>query len=226
VASRRAAEELIAQGRVRVDGRVADVLGTRVDPERARIEVDGRRISVAVGQRIIALNKPPGVVTTARDPQGRRTVLDLVPRDVRLFPVGRLDADSEGLLLLTNQGELAHRLTHPRYEIPRVYEAVVRGSVGPGTFSRLRRGVALPDGMAQPQSVRTKGRSVARTHLEIAMTEGRNREVRRMLEALGHPVLRLVRTEYGPISLGRLRQGTWRELTAAEIGALLEAVGL
>lgn len=226
VASRRASETLIAEGRVRVDGRVVTEMGTRVDPERARIEVDGRRIAAGERYVYLLLNKPAGVVTSARDPQGRTTVLDLVRAPVRVYPVGRLDAETRGLLLLTNHGDLAHRLTHPRHGVPRTYLAEVRGIPAAGTLERLRRGVRLEDGVARPIAVRERGRARGRAHLELVMAEGRKREVRRMLEALGHPVLRLVRTGFGSLTLGRLRPGQVRSLTAEEVGALLSSVGL
>jgi 23S rRNA pseudouridine2605 synthase len=226
VASRRAAEELIAAGRVSVDGEVVRVQGRRVDPARVRIEVDGERVNVARNFVIIAVNKPAGVITTAKDPHGRPTVLDLVRAPGRVYPVGRLDADTTGLLLLTNRGDLAHRLTHPRYQVPRVYLAAVRGIPDARALNRLRRGVHLEDGVARPSGVRLMRAGQRRAHLEITMTEGRKREVRRMLEAIGHPVLDLVRTAYGPIRLGRLRAGEWRVLPSREVGQLLEQVGL
>jgi 23S rRNA pseudouridine2605 synthase len=226
VASRRAAEGLITQGRVRVNGRVVDQLGSRVDPERARIEVDGRRVQAPKDFVYVALNMPSGVVSTASDPQGRRTVLDLVEAAPRLNPVGRLDADTSGLLLLTNHGELHHRLTHPRFQVRKTYEAEVEGVVQGETLQKLRLGVRLDDGFARAVSARERGRAKGRTHLEIVMTEGRKREVRRMLAAVGHPVRRLSRTAFGPISLAHLRSGTWRRLTSQEIGALLDLVGL
>lgn len=224
--SRRAAEELIAAGRVRVDGRVA-TLGDRADPRRARIEVDGERVAVNPERSYVALNKPAGVVTTMSDPQGRPTVRDLLKRaPSRVVPVGRLDVDTTGLLLLTNDGALAHRLTHPRWQVPRVYATEVRGEVGAAALRRLLAGVELDDGVARAQDARVAGRARGRTRLEITMAEGRKREVRRLLEAVGHPVVRLARVRYGPISLGRLPPGRWRALSPEEIGALLHSVGL
>lgn len=225
IASRRAAEELIAAGRVTVDGRPAS-LGDRADPARSRIEVDGERVAVNPRKRYYALNKPGGVVTTASDPQGRRKVTDLVRSDVRLVPVGRLDAETTGLLLMTNDGELVHRLTHPRWQVPRVYVAEVRGEVSRSTLERLRRGVRLEDGVARAKEVKVAGRIRNRSRVEITMTQGRKREVRRMLETAGHLVEQLARVRYGPISLGGLRSGTARELTPLEVGALLRTVGL
>ncbi len=226
VASRRASEELIEQGRVSVDGEVVRVQGKRVDPARARIEVDGSRINVDPRHEYLLLNKPAGVVTTARDPQRRPTVVDLVRPKARVYPVGRLDVDTHGLVLLTSHGALAHRMTHPRYQMPRRYVAEVRGVPNQAALRRLERGVRLADGPARAKAVRVTRRSSRRAHLEITMTEGRKHEVRRMMEAVGHPVLDLVRVGFGPLRLGRLRTGEWRPLTAAEVGKLLAAVGL
>lgn len=226
VASRRAAEEMIAGGHVSVDGRIVTEMGTRVDAERARIEVDGRRVAVDPAREYWILNKPPGVVTTARDPEGRPTVVELVPTRARVFPVGRLDAETTGLVLLTNDGALAHRLMHPRYGVARTYVAEVRGDVPRATVERLARGVRLEDGTARAISTRVLRRARARSQVEVTMGEGRKREVRRMLEAVGHPVLRLVRVSYGPLRLGSLRAGHARRLAAEEVGALLAAVRL
>lgn len=216
VASRRAAETLIREGRVRVNGRVAE-LGDSIDPESDRVEVDGR--PVTAGPVVwIALHKPPGHVTTRRDPQGRPTVYALLPPAYRtLLHVGRLDAASEGLLLFTNDGDGANRLLHPRYEVARVYEAEVRGVPSAEVVTRLLRGVELADGIARASSVRLlEPREADRGRLRLVLREGRNREVRRMLEAVGHPVLRLRRTRYGPVKLGRLPRGAWRPLTEEE----------
>lgn len=188
--------------------------------------MDGKRVSVSPRYVYLVLNKPMGVVTTARDPQGRRTVVDLVRRSGRLYPVGRLDADTTGLVLLTNHGDLAHRLMHPRYEVPRVYLAEVEGRVTSATVARLLRGVPLEDGVARARAVSQRGRASARTSLEITMTEGRKREVRRMLAAVGHPVRSLARVSFGPVGLGPLQVGRWRDLTASEVGRLLDAVRL
>ena len=215
VGSRRAVEELITAGRVRVDGEVA-VLGRRVDPARDRVEVDGVPIGTAPGLVYRLLNKPRGVVSTADDPQGRRTVVDLVPDEPRVVPVGRLDADTEGLLLLTNDGELHHRLTHPSFGIDKEYLAEVEGDVSRSALSRLRKGVELEDGVTAPARVAQLSPGV----LRITIHEGRNRQVRRMCEAVGHPVVRLVRNRIGPISDQKLTPGEWRELTVAEIRAL------
>jgi 23S rRNA pseudouridine2605 synthase len=213
--SRRACEELIAAGLVTVDGEVA-VLGRRVDPETARIEVDGVPASVRPGLVHYLLNKPAGVVTTADDPQGRPTVVGLVPAAPRVFPVGRLDADTEGLVLLTNDGDLAHRLTHPSFGVEKEYLAEVEGTPGRGALRRLREGVDLDDGRTAPARVSL----VAPHAVRLVIHEGRNRQVRRMCAAVGHPVTRLVRTRIGPLADRRLAPGRWRALTAAEVQAL------
>lgn len=214
--SRRACEELIADGRVLVDGQVAS-LGDRVDPERSQVVVDGVPIGIRPGRVTYLLNKPAGVVTTADDPQGRPVVVDLVPDEPRVFPVGRLDLDTEGLLLLTNDGDLAHRLTHPSFGVEKEYLAEVAGGrLSRGALRRLREGVELEDGMTAPATVGTVGPSL----LRIVIHEGRNRQVRRMCEAVGHPVRRLVRTRIGNLADRTLGPGEWRELTVAEVRAL------
>ena len=226
IASRRAAEELIEQGRVSVDGSIVTGQGMRVDPETARIEVDGERINVHPSQIYLMLNKPTGVLSTAKDPEGRPTVLDLVKAPRRVYPVGRLDGETMGLLLLTNHGELAHRLTHPRFQIPRMYVAEVEGSPPDAAIRRLTAGVRLDDGPAAASAARLRRASARRSHIEITMTEGRKHEVRRMLDAIGHPVRKLVRVGFGPLRLGDLPLGESRALTPTEVGALLKATGL
>jgi 23S rRNA pseudouridine2605 synthase len=218
VASRRASEELIAAGRVRVNGEIAG-LGSRVDPAHDRIELDGALVATAPGLAHYLLNKPRGVVSTASDPQGRPTVVDLVPPEPRVFPVGRLDADTEGLIIMTNDGPLALRLTHPRYGIEKEYVAEVRGTPRPAAIRALRRGVPLDDGPTAPARVSL----IAPDVLRITIHEGRNRQVRRMCDAVGHPVQRLVRTRIGPLADRRLPPGHWRPLTAREVRALAEA---
>lgn len=218
VGSRRASEELIAAGRVRVNGHVA-ILGERVDPESDLVEVDGAAVGVRQGLVHYLLNKPTGVVTTASDPQGRPTVAGLVPDDPRVFPVGRLDTDTEGLLLLTNDGELAHRLTHPSFGVDKEYLVEVEGVPARGALRRLREGVELDDGPTQPATVSTAGPSL----LRITIHEGRNRQVRRMCAAVGHPVRRLVRVRIGPITDHRLPPGEWRPLERDEVRALEHA---
>jgi 23S rRNA pseudouridine2605 synthase len=218
--SRRHCEELIAAGRVEVNGERA-VLGRRVDPDRDRVSVDGVNVSVAPGMVYYLLNKPPGVVSTARDPQGRPTVTGLVPTEPRVFPVGRLDADSEGLVLLTNDGDLTYRLTHPKHGVRKEYLVHVEGDPKPAAVRRLRDGVELDDGITAPAQVSRVGPGT----LRMAIHEGRNRQIRRMGEAVGHPVRRLVRTAIGPLRTGRLRPGQWRALTLAEVRSLERAAG-
>jgi 23S rRNA pseudouridine2605 synthase len=220
--SRRACETLVASGRVTVNGEIAE-LGRRVDVESDRVEVDG--IPVQTDPRIVTylLHKPAGVVTTASDPQGRPTVVDLVPEDPRVFPVGRLDMDTEGLLLLTNDGDLALRLSHPRHGVEKTYLAEVDGLPGERALRRLRRGIELDDGPTAPASARVVGRSPDGSAVEITIHEGRNRQVRRMLDAVGHPVRRLVRTRIGPITDAGLQPGSWRRLDAQEVRALAAA---
>ena len=216
--SRRVSEELIAAGRVKVNGEVAE-LGRRVDVVHDRIEVDGALIGVAPGLVYYLLNKPTGVVTTADDPQGRPTVLDLVPADPRVFPVGRLDLDTECLLLLTNDGELTHRLTHPSFGVEKEYLAHVDGRPGRAAIRQLREGVELDDGVTAP----AQATQVAPGVVRLVIHEGRNRQVRRMCEAVGHPVQRLVRTRIGPIADRKLKPRAWRPLTTDEVRALERA---
>jgi 23S rRNA pseudouridine2605 synthase len=218
IGSRRACEDLIASGRVLVNDQAAE-LGRRVDPESDRITVDGVPVGVRPGLVYYLLNKPAGVVSTASDPQGRPTVVDLVPAEPRVFPVGRLDAATEGLLLLTNDGDLAHRLIHPSFGVDKEYLTHVEGSPKPGAIRRLREGVDLDDGRTAPAQVAQLGPGV----LRVTIHEGRNRQVRRMAEAVGHPVRRLVRTRIGPLRTGSLRPGEWRELTQEEVRALERA---
>jgi 23S rRNA pseudouridine2605 synthase len=220
IASRRACEDLIAAGRVTVDGRPAEV-GQRVDADRARIEVDGVTIGVASGLVHYLLNKPAGHITTASDPQGRPTVTDLVPAEPRVFPVGRLDQDTEGLLLLTNDGDLTHRLTHPRHGVEKEYLAHVEGHPSRAALRRLREGVDLDDGPTAPARVS----AVEPDLLRITISEGRNRQVRRMCEAIGHPVRRLVRVRIGPLADRDLAPGAWRALATDEVRALERAAG-
>jgi 23S rRNA pseudouridine2605 synthase len=216
--SRRVCEDLIADGRVRVNGEVAE-LGARVDPTVDAVTVDEVPVGVRPGLVHYLLNKPAGVVTTAHDPQGRPTVVDLVPDDPRVFPVGRLDADTEGLLLLTNDGDLAHRLTHPSFGVEKEYLAEVQGRPGRGAVRALRDGVELDDGPTAPARVAQPAPNL----LRIVVHEGRNRQVRRMCDAVGHPVLRLVRTRIGPLADPDLRPGAWRALTLDEVRALERA---
>ena len=220
--SRRAAEDLIRQGRVTVDGRVAR-LGDRADPDHARVEIDGIPLPVAPDRVTYLVYKPVGVVSTVSDPQGRPTVVDLVPNEPRVHPVGRLDVDSEGLLLLTNDGELTHRVTHPRFGVTKTYSVLVEGRMTPREVRRLVDGVDLEDGPARARSARLVDVTSGRSLVEVVMGEGRNREVRRMMAALGHPVRSLVRTAIGPIRDRRLAPGTWRVLDPTEVAALYAA---
>ena len=219
LASRRVCEDLIAEGRVRVNGEVAR-LGRRVDPTTDVIEVDGGLVPIAPGLVYYLLNKPTGVVTTAADTHGRPTVVEMVPTEPRVFPVGRLDADTEGLLLLTNDGELTHRLTHPSFGVEKEYLASVEGDPSPAALRRLREGVELDDGMTSPAKVARIDAGL----LRITIHEGRNRQVRRMCEAVGHPVTRLVRSRIGTLADRKLKPGEWRPVTPDEVRALAGAV--
>ena len=223
--SRRGAERLITEGRVAINGTVIRELATLADPAVDVVTVNGTPLPRAEALRYLLLHKPRGYVTTVRDPQGRPVVTALVPDDVRLYPVGRLDADVEGALLLTNDGPLTHRLLHPRYEVPRVYEADVAGDVRADGLARWRRGVTLEDGPAKPLDVARLGRGDgATTRLKLTFTEGRTHEVKRYCEALGHRVVRLRRVAFGSIELGRLRPGQWRTLTPREVAQLRRTV--
>jgi 23S rRNA pseudouridine2605 synthase len=223
--SRRGVEELVRAGRVAVDGEVVQDLGRRVDPSRDRVTVDGSRIVLDERRRYWLLNKPAGVITTAADPSGRPTVVGLVPDQPRVFPVGRLDRDTEGLLLLTNDGPLAYRLTHARYGVEKRYLAEVE-RLPAAAPAKLRRGVELEDGVARPVRVRVVAGSGRRRMVEVGLVEGRNREVRRLLDAVGAPVRRLVRTAVGPIRLTGLGPGEFRALRPDEVRSLYQAVGL
>jgi 23S rRNA pseudouridine2605 synthase len=227
VGSRRASEQLIAEGRVEVDGQVVREMGLRIDPDRAVVRVDGVR--VAVGERTVhlAMNKPLGVLSAMSDSRGRPNLGDYVgERKERIFHVGRLDADTEGLILLTNDGQLAHRLAHPSYEVPKTYVAEVQGPVPRDLGRRLRAGVELDDGPVAVDSFRLLDRDGSRVIVELVLHEGRNRLVRRLLAAEGVPVQRLARTTVGPVSLGDLRPGRVRPLTSREVGDLYSAVSL
>ncbi len=218
IGSRRASEELIADGRVTVNDDIAD-LGRRVDVETDVVAVDGVVIGIRPGSVYYLLHKPAGVVTTADDPQGRPTVIDLVPDEPRVFPVGRLDMDTEGLLLVTNDGDLTHRLTHPSFGVDKEYLAHVDGELSRGALRRLREGVELDDGMTAPARVSQLEPGLVR----LVIHEGRNRQVRRMCEAVGHPVIRLVRSRIGPLVDHTLAPGEWRALETDEVRALERA---
>jgi 23S rRNA pseudouridine2605 synthase len=227
IGSRRACEELIVAGRVQVDGQTVRELGIRVDAKRQAVHVDGVRIQVDTSMVYLALNKPPGVVSTMDDPEGRPSLGDLlVGREERLFHVGRLDAATEGLLLLTNDGDLANRLSHPSHEVQKTYLAEVAGPVKKDVGKRLRAGIELEDGPAKVDSFRVVDARPGKALVEIVLHEGRNHIVRRLLAAVGHPVEQLVRTQVGPIKLGDLRSGRTRALHGAELGRLFEAAGL
>ena len=221
VASRRAAEEIVGARRVTVNGAIV------TDPARDvtdadEVAVDGRIVRVEAERAVYAVHKPPGVVSTAHDPQRRPTVVSLVPSAVRLYPVGRLDIDTTGLILLTNDGDLAHRLTHPSFEVPRTYRALVaRAPVSEGAVRALRNGIELEDGRTAPARVRRLGRD--RDVLELTLHEGRNRQVKRMCEAVGHPVRSLERVAFGPLTLAGLAPGGHRRLTEAEVQSLSQA---
>lgn len=228
VASRRGSEGLITAGRVAVNGSTVTELGAKVDPDRDRVTVDGVVVSLADAPAHIALNKPAGVVTTMRDPHHRQSVASLVPveRYPGLFPVGRLDRDTTGLLLFTTDGELAHRLLHPRWKVPKTYRALVDGIPGEKALRRLQEGLVLDDGPTAPAQVRVLEVMKGAALIEITVHEGRKRQVRRMLSAVSHPVISLERVRFGPVTLGGLETGRWRPLTTEEISALRRCVGI
>jgi 23S rRNA pseudouridine2605 synthase len=219
VGSRRHCETLILDGRVQIENRVVTELGVRVDPVRQEIRVDGGLLP-KLKRLYFLVNKPPGVVSTNRDPAGRPRVIDLIDSDQRLFPVGRLDRSSEGLILVTNDGDMTNRLTHPRYGIVKTYRVQVAGRPSPEELGKLLRGVRLAEGLARVASLKIKRRRSQSTELEIALDEGRNREIRRLLAKIGHKVLRLKRIAFGPLRLGDLPRGAYRRLTPAELRAL------
>ncbi|MDI6912438.1 pseudouridine synthase [Nocardioides sp.] len=227
VASRRKCEELMLEGHVVVDGEVVTRLGTKVDPRTAVIRVDGKRLPPVSEKVYLVLNKPRGVVSTMSDPEGRRTLSDLVAdRPERLFHVGRLDTDTSGLLLLTNDGDFAHRMAHPSYEVDKTYVAEVEGEVYRRTIKQLLEGVTLDDGPVTVSQARIVEATPAKSIVEVVIHEGRNRIVRRLLDHVGHPVRRLTRTAIGPVALGRLPSGGLRDLTREELGELLDTAQL
>jgi len=219
--SRRVCEELIAAGRVEINGRVA-TLGDRLDPAMDHVRVDGSKVNVNPELRTFALHKPRGVTTTMRDPHAERDLSGFLPKGVHLFPVGRLDRDTEGLLLLTNDGGLANRLTHPRYEVPKTYVARLKKPIAAGDLERLARGVELEDGPTAPAQVKRR----RDREIEIVLREGRNRQVRRMFEAVGNEVVALRRVGFGPLRLGGLAEGSARRLSDREVGALRRSAEL
>ncbi len=225
LSSRRKAEMLIASGRVSVNGKVVTELGTKVDPERDHVKVDGKHLTSAQPFVYLMLNKPKNVMSTLDDPGGRDTVKDFLHGvSVRVFPVGRLDFDSEGLMLLTNNGELAQALLHPRYHVPKTYLIKVKGVLTDAEISQLQRGVKLEDGMTSPAMVKKVKRAEANSWLEITIREGRKHQVKRMLESVGHLVIKLVRIRMGSLALGKLEPGEFRFLTDREANALRELV--
>jgi 23S rRNA pseudouridine2605 synthase len=229
VASRRAADSLIASGSVLVNGRRPPPAGMLIEPEKDEVTVGGSHVEPATSHRYLALHKPVGVLVTARDPQGRPTVFQMLEDEEggrRLFAVGRLDAASSGLLLVTDDGELANRLAHPRHKVAKEYLAVVTGTPSERDLRALREGVELDGRRTQPAEVTLEASAGGLSQLKVVLREGRYRQVRRMLEAVGHRVKELTRTCYGPIRLGRLRPGSWRRLRPAEVEALRRAVGL
>lgn len=221
VASRRESEKLILQGRVTVDGQTAQ-LGTKADPATQVIRLDGRPVRFAAEFHYLALHKPLGYISSRKDPEGRPTVMQLVPSHLRrlVYPVGRLDADSEGLLFLFDDGDLANALTHPRFQVSKRYQVLVKGEVGPEALSKLRHGVLLEDGMAAPAHARILDRLNQATALEVTIREGRKRQVRRMMDVVGHPVQRLIRVAIDGVELGTLEPGKFRTLTEAEVARL------
>lgn len=221
VASRRESEKLIAQGRVTVDGQTAH-LGSKADPATQVIAVNGKPLRLAQGHHYLALHKPVGFISTRRDPEGRPTVMSLIPERLRklVYPVGRLDVDSEGLLFLFDDGDLANALTHPRFHAPKLYHVLAAGNIGPKAIAQLRKGMVLDDGPTAPAHVKVLSRLADATVVELTLHEGRKRQVRRMLEAVGHPVRRLVRVAIAGVELGDLPPGQCRELTPAEVQRL------
>ncbi len=227
IASRRAAEELIREGRVSVNGKVVTELGTRANPHTDRIAIDGKQIRAPESPVYLALHKPVGVVTTLDDPEGRQSISDFVGRvKQRVYPVGRLDYQSSGLLILTNDGELAMRLTHPRYHVEKTYRVKVHGHPDPQVLARLRGGIQLADGKTAPAGAQVVSEVGRKAWIEITISEGKNHQIRRMCEAVKLPVDKLQRISIGPLKLGKLPVGTTRRLTDAEVAKLQRAVGL
>jgi 23S rRNA pseudouridine2605 synthase len=223
LASRRKAEEFIVQGRVTVNGQVVCELGTKVDPAKDHVKVDGRHLKPVPPQTFVMLNKPKNIISTMSDPSGRSTIADLLPGvHVRVFPVGRLDFDSEGLMLLTNDGELAQLLLHPRHHVPKTYLIKVKGMLAPEHIDALEKGIMLDDGRTGPAVVKKVGKATENSWLEVTIFEGRKHQVKRMLDAVHHPVLKLKRVKFGPLTLGDLPTGHYRYLTDREANAVRE----
>jgi len=227
VASRREVDKMIAGGEIKVNGRVIQVLGYKIDDEKDRVEVEGKKIEREEGQVYLMINKPPGYLVTLKDRFQRPTIKQLLPSlGKRIFPVGRLDYDSEGLLLLVNDGELAYRLTHPRFKVGKVYLVKVKGDPDPSRLSRLEKGIYLEGRKTAPAKIARLSRSSKRNLLKVEIYEGRKREVRKMFDAVGHRVLQLKRIDFGGVRLGKLKTGKWRFLTRKEINTLKKKVNL
>lgn len=228
LASRRGAEKLIVAGRVKVNGRPVEKLGTKIDPAKDRVEVDSRLISMLPEKKYFLLHKPAGFLTTVRDPRGRPTIVDLLPGKIKkgLFPVGRLDRDTTGLLLLTNDGELAFRLTHPRFEVEKGYLALVRGVPSSGDLQKFKQGITLADGRTSPAEVKISSVRRGDAFLSITLREGKKRQIKRMCAALGHPVLSLKRVSFAFLTLQGLAPRAFRALTTKEIAGLFSVAGL
>jgi len=227
VASRREVDKMIAGGEIKVNGRVIQVLGYKIDDEKDRVEVEGKKIEREEGQVYLMINKPPGYLVTLKDRFQRPTIKQLLPSlGKRIFPVGRLDYDSEGLLLLVNDGELAYRLTHPRFKVGKVYLVKVKGDPDPSRLSRLEKGIYLEGRKTAPAKIARLSRSSKRNLLKVEIYEGRKREVRKMFDAVGHRVLQLKRIDFGGVRLGKLKTGKWRFLTRKEIDTLKKKVNL
>lgn len=218
VASRRKSEEFIQQGKVKVNGVIVKELGFKVDPEKDKVEYEGKTLNIENERIVLMLNKPKDVISSAKDPQGRKTVLDLIPdKFPRLYPVGRLDYESEGMILLTNDGELANKITHPKNEVRKVYSVWVFGYPSKDTMSKFSKGVELEDGTTAPAEIKLIKKGKTTSQMEVAIKEGKKRQIRRMFDALGHPVSRLVRTQIGELKMGILEEGKYKKLKEQEI---------
>ena len=226
VAARRRANRIIAQGRVVVNEEVVEKLGYKVDPEKDKIFLDGQLLELPQSYKYILMNKPSGVITSVEDDRNRKTVVDLVGANERLFPVGRLDYDTEGVLLITNDGELSYRLSHPKYEVDKVYQAWVEGNVTSQTIQKLMEGIAINPGVVVRGEAKILRRKRGKTLVEICIHEGKKRQIKRMMKAIGHPVIQLKRTRFAGLTVEGLEPGEWRELTPGEIKKLYQKVGL
>lgn len=224
IASRRKIDEMVEDRRIIINGKVVMQLGTKVNPEKDIIEIDNKIIERPINLTYVVLNKPRGIISSVTDDQGRKTVIDMVKIPERLYPVGRLDQDSQGLILLTNDGEITYKLTHPKFHVPKVYEAMILGQVKEGKLAQLRKGVRLEDGKTAPAEVKVLQSGISRTLLEITIFEGRKRQIRRMTAFLHLHLMELKRVKIGPIEIGDLKEGSYRYLTEEEIEALKQAV--